>query len=312
LAGLGGVSVWVTQGLVWKGRIAPADPIHNGMAEDHKAAKTHGMVHDPALPQTVARPPRRRFASLRAIGALVLREMSTTHGRSPGGYLWAVLEPAAGIALLSLVFAAAFRSPPMGISFPMFYSTGIVLFMMFNDIHMKVAQSLLYSRHLLAYPTVTFLDAIVARFVLNLITQLMVGYIILVGCMTLFETRVTPNLGVIVQAYALTALLALGIGVLNCYLFTRFEVMQRAWSILMRPMFIISCIFFLFESIPDPYQDYLWFNPLIHVIGLMRRGFYSTYDATYVEPLYVIGIALICMAMGLVLLRRHHRTILHR
>ena len=53
--------------------------------------------------------PRRRFASLRAIAALVLREMSTTNGRSPGGYLWAILEPAAGIALLTIVPGRATR-----------------------------------------------------------------------------------------------------------------------------------------------------------------------------------------------------------
>ncbi|MEM7238462.1 MAG: ABC transporter permease [Pseudomonadota bacterium] len=269
------------------------------------------MDHDTAAPLP-SRPLRRRFASLRAIGALVLREMATTNGRSPGGYIWAVLEPAAGIALLSVVFAAAFRTPPIGISFPMFYSTGMLIFLMFNDLQNKIAQSLLYSRQLLAYPTVTFMDAIIARFALNLMTQLMVGYIILLGCMTLFETRVTPDLPVIVQAYALTALLAIGVGVLNCYLFTRFDVMQRAWSILMRPMFILSGIIFLFEMIPAPYADFLWYNPLIHVTGLMRRGFYSTYEAAYVSPLYVIGLSLVCLTLGLVLLRRHHRDLLTR
>lgn len=268
------------------------------------------MTYDTALPLP-ARQSRRRFASLRAVGALILREMSTTNGRSPGGYLWAVLEPAAGIALLSLVFAAAFRNPPLGVSFPMFYSTGMLLFLTFTDIHNKVAQSLHYSRQLLAYPTVTFLDAIIARFVLNLMTQLMVGYVILMGCMLLFETRVTPDLTIIVEAFALTALLALGIGVLNCYLFTRFDVMQKVWSILMRPMFIISGVFYLFESLPETYSDFLWYNPLVHVIGLMRRGFYGTYDATYVSPAYVTGLSLVCLTAGLVLLRRNHRDLLN-
>lgn len=265
------------------------------------------MSHDAVQP---ARPVRRRFASLRAIGALILREMSTSYGRSPGGYLWAVLEPAGGIVLLSLVFAAAFRSPPLGVSFPMFYATGMLPFLMFTDIHGKIAQALLYSRQLLAYPTVTFMDAIIARFILNLMTQLMVSYVILMGCLVLFETRVTPDLTIIVQAYALTALLAVGIGVLNCYLFTRFQVMQLAWSILMRPMFIISGIFFLFEAVPDIYGDILWFNPLIHITGLMRQGFYGTYDAPYVSVLYVAGLSLVCLALGLVLLRRHHRDLL--
>jgi hypothetical protein len=55
---------------------------------------------------------RPRFlASFRTITALILREMATTYGRSPGGYLWAVLEPVAGVALLSLVFSLALRNP---------------------------------------------------------------------------------------------------------------------------------------------------------------------------------------------------------
>ncbi|MEL6475009.1 MAG: sugar ABC transporter permease, partial [Pseudomonadota bacterium] len=39
----------------------------------------------------MAKRQRRRFASLRSIIALMLREMATSYGRSPGGYLWAVL-----------------------------------------------------------------------------------------------------------------------------------------------------------------------------------------------------------------------------
>ena len=31
-----------------------------------------------------------RFATLRTITALILREMATTYGRSPGGYVWAI------------------------------------------------------------------------------------------------------------------------------------------------------------------------------------------------------------------------------
>ncbi|MEM6933365.1 MAG: sugar ABC transporter permease, partial [Pseudomonadota bacterium] len=129
---------------------------------------------------------KRAFGSGRSISALILREMSTSYGRSPGGYIWAVLEPAAGIALLSLVFSVAFRTPSLGTSFPMFYATGMLLFVMFADVQSKVALSLLFSKQLLTYPTVTFVDAMLARFVLNVITQLMVGYIILAGIMLLF------------------------------------------------------------------------------------------------------------------------------
>lgn len=266
----------------------------------------------PQMPAAGTTGQRRRFASGRTIVALVMREMATSYGRSPGGYIWAVLEPVAGIALLSLIFSAAFRNPALGINFPLFYATGMLPFVMFGDLSAKIAQSLNYSRPLLKYPAVTFLDAIIARFILNTITQLMVGYIVFIGLLTLFKTHVSVDFAVVAEAYMLAALLGLGVGVMNCFLMGMTSLWQPAWSIIMRPMFIISGVFFLFDSMPDKYQAFLWYNPLVHVIGLMRRGFYSNYDAPYVSVGYVLGLSLTLLAFGLLFLLRHYRRILSK
>lgn len=255
--------------------------------------------------------PRRRFASGRAVMALVLREMASSYGRSPGGYLWAILEPVGGIALLTIVFAAAFHAPPLGISFAMYYATGMLPFLLFNDVQSKVATALMYSKQLLTYPTVTYLDAILARFLLNLITQVFVAYLIFVGAALFLETRITPDMPVIIQAFVLGASLALGVGTLNAFLFTKYPVAQRAWSILMRPMFVISGVFILLEDVPAPYDDILWWNPLIHILGLMRAGFYGTYDAAYVSIPYVMMISLGTGVLGLVFLNRYHRDLIN-
>lgn len=263
----------------------------------------------PQRPKTAK---KRSFASIRSIIALILREMATSYGRSPGGYIWAVLEPIAGIAVMTLVFMAVMRSPPLGVSFPIFYATGMLPFSVFMGIQNKVSGGLTYSKPLLAYPPVTFIDSLIARFILDLMTKLLVGYIVLTGCIVLFDTRVTPNLPIIIQSYALAAFLGLGVGTLNCFLFTRFPLYQTAWGIATRPLFIISCVFFLYETIPAQYQTFLWYNPLVHVVGLMRRGFYSTYDAPYVYEPYVIGLSLVSLALGLVFLRRYHTDLLAR
>ncbi len=262
------------------------------------------------LPKRARAHPRRHLATLRAIVALMLREMATTYGRSPGGYLWAVLEPVGGIALLSAVFSVAFHAPQLGINFPMFYATGMVPFLLFNDISGKLATALMFSKQLLVYPSVTFIDALLARFILNLLTQLMVAYIVFSGIMLIMETRVVPDYSIIVTAFALMAFLALGIGTLNAFLFTRFPIWQRAWSVIMRPMFIISGIFLLPENIPQPYRDYLMLNPIAHVIDLTRRGFYPTYDAPEVSIPYVLVISALSLTIGLVFLKRFHRDLL--
>jgi capsular polysaccharide transport system permease protein len=79
---------------------------------------------------------------------------------------------------------------------------------------------------------------------------------------------------------------------------------------MMRPMVLISGVMFTFDSIPQPFRDWLWYNPLMHVTGEMRAGFYFNYAANYVSPAYVFGIALATGLVGMLFLRRYHRDIL--
>lgn len=254
----------------------------------------------------------RHFASLRTITALMLREMATTYGRSPGGYLWAILEPVAGVALLSLVFSFALQSPSIGTNFQLFYATGIIPLGIFTTVSGRVAQAVSFSRPLLAYPSVTFMDSILARFILNMLTQVMVAYLILAGIILIYDTKVIIKLPSIAGALALSGVLALGIGTLNCFLFTRFPLWSQVWSILTRPLFIISCVFMVFDGMPVWARAILWYNPIVHLIGLMRHGFYSSYHATYVSVGYVLAISAVCMVMGLLLLRKHQYSLLER
>lgn len=262
-------------------------------------------------PQKLA-PPTSSFATHRAIGALVLREITTTYGRSPGGYIWAVLEPAAGITLLTIVFSIGFRSPPLGTSFALFYAAGILPLLMYTDISSKLAQTVQFSQALLAYPRVTFLDALIARFVLNLLTQMMVHFMVLGFIMIYLQPTTVLDFSKIAQAYVLVIALALGIGTLNSFLTLAYPIWQTAWSILNRPLFLVSCVFFIFESVPQPYSNYLWFNPIVHIAGLMRDGFYPFYQPSYVSFLYPLGVAAVTFATGLFLLNRYHRDVLDK
>ena len=254
--------------------------------------------------------PTARPTLWRAVGALMLREMSTTHGRVPGGYLWAVAEPLAGIALLSVIFAIGFHAPALGTSFPLFYATGLLPFLAFSDITGKLAQALNFSRPLFAYPAVTVFDAILARLILAGLTQLAVASLLIGGILFLSETRVTPDLAVLMQAAGLLAVLSLGVGVMNCLLIGLMPLWQRIWSIVMRPMFLVSGVFFTYGAIPLPWREILWWNPLIHVVGLVRRGLYPGYDATYASPAYVLALGLSVALLAGIGLMRWSRDIL--
>ena len=255
-------------------------------------------------------PRLRPLASGRSVLALVLREMGTTSGRTSGGYLWAIVEPAAGIALLTLVFSLMLRSPPLGTSFPLFYATGILPFVIYNDVSGKLAQAIRFSKPLLFYPRLTFADALIARFLLSFLTQVLVFCVVCAGVLAMSDGRAVPHALPIMLAILMAAALALGIGTMNCFLFSMFPTWGRIWGVITRPLFLISGIFYTFESLPREIQDMLWYNPLVHVVGQMRRGFYPTYEAAYVDQVYVFTIAIVLLAGGLMLLSRYHRDIL--
>lgn len=267
-----------------------------------------GMTPPPKLRELTR---QRRFATPRAVSALMLREMSTTYGRTPMGYLWAIVQPVAGIILLTLVFSLFLNAPPMGTSFAIFYATGMLPYTIYQDINTKLATSIQFSRQLLIYPSVTALDAVVARFILNFITQILVFYIVVIGLFLIFDSSMSLNYPALALSMAMLAALSFGVGVTNAILFGLFPAWQQVWGILNRPMFLFSGILFLFESIPEPYRSYMWYNPLIHIIGQMRHAFYPYYDIGYVSPLYVFVFSLILICLGIGLLYRYTLRVLN-
>lgn len=255
--------------------------------------------------------PVRRFKSTRAIFALILREMETTYGRNAGGYLWAILEPIAAIALLATVFSLAFSNPPIGTDFVLFYASGYLPFMLYSDVTQKVSTALRFSMPLLAYPAVRYIDAIIGRFILNFLTHILVFALVLPGIVMLRGLTIIVDIYAILMAIVMAAAFILGMGILNAFLFSKVRVWERIWGILNRPLFIISGVLFTYDSVPSPFSDYMWLNPVVHIIGMMRAGLFATYDAAYVSVFYTFTVSAILGVLGLVLLNRYHRDIIN-
>lgn len=258
-----------------------------------------------AQPARIPRTRRMRFA--RTIFALMLREMATTYGRSAMGYLWAIIEPVAALALLSLVFGAFLRTPALGSNFPLFFASGYLPFHLYMSVSNSAARAVQFSRPLLEFPAVTPLDAIIARFLLNFLTFLMVIAIILTGIIIVYDLHQIMDLKRFFGAIFLAGFFALSIGTFNCYLFLAFPSYVQIWAIANRPMFLMSGIFFLFESVPQPFKDIIWYNPMIHVTGLARTGIFPTYEAEYASVSYVVGLSLFFLLSGLHIMRRYLR-----
>ena len=282
------------------------------ITSDDIAAMTSKSATESSPSSGLSPSARPSFGHGRVISALILREMSSRYGRSPGGYVWALLEPLGAIAVLTILFASGLRlrTPALGVSWPLFFCTGILCFQMYQRISNTTASALSYSQALLEYPGVNFMHAIVARFILNVLTALVVACIVFGAVLGLTETRAIIDPVPIAEALSMAALLGLGVGAANAYLATAFPIWGSLWGIATTPLFFLSGILFVFEDMPEFARNILWWNPVIHLVSIMRRGFYPYYEAAFASPVYVMLVALILTAAGFMLLYRHHRNLL--
>jgi capsular polysaccharide transport system permease protein len=270
----------------------------------------------PALPDQDARAPEGRliprFSAFRSIGALVLREMGHTYGRTPGGYVWAVIEPLAGIVILSVAFSLILRHPPLGTSFMLFYASGYLPFTFFSGLARKIQVALNLSRALLSYPRVTWLDAVIARFVLNVVTDILVITVVFIVLFSLIDAHTVIDIMPLLTALVMAAVLGLGVGLMNAFLIGFFPLWGTLWNIMTRPLFIASGVLFTYEGVAPNLQAILWWNPLIHVVSHARTGFYPSYDATFVSMTFVFGVGLTLMAFGMLFLNAWHKLVLEQ
>ncbi len=248
----------------------------------------------------------------RTISALILREMSTSYGRTPGGYLWAVAEPVAIVIVLSVAFSLLLRGPSLGTSFLLFYASAVLPLRMFQNAANSVGGTISFNKALMGYPRVTFVDAILARFLLQMLTQVSVSVIVFHGIIYYENVREIIDPVPIVQAYLGALWLALGVGTLNCYLKFSFPIWQQIWGIATRPLLILSGIFYIYEDLPHVAQQVLWYNPLIHVTGHARTGFFSTYAPEYISFVYVYAFGAIPMLFGVILMYGFGKSMMYK
>ncbi|MBB4187368.1 capsular polysaccharide transport system permease protein [Sinorhizobium terangae] len=245
----------------------------------------------------------------RVVGALLVREMSTRFGSKPGGYVWALLDPAAHILLMTLIFRAIARVPALGTSFALFFATGYIAFQFYQAMTSYLNSAVRANRTLLSYPNVAPIDTVVARFVLQVGTTSLVAFVVLGTIVATMRVETSLHWPAILEAVAMACLCGLGVAMVNCVLFLKYPLYEQVFSILNRPLFLISGVFFLPDSIPAPYHDLVLLNPLVHIIMGFRRGFYPEYRAIGLDMNYLYGFAFLTLFVGMLVFTLSKKTL---
>jgi capsular polysaccharide transport system permease protein len=272
---------------------------------------TSSAQQNASLPRP-QKPKTRKFKFFRVTSALIMREIASSDSRVSLGFLWQFIEPVGSIAIMTLLFQMMIRTPPLGTNFPLFYVTGLVPFQAFLAVSNKVSSTVRFSRPLLEFPAVSVIDAIAARFILNFVIECAVFVILVAGIIWTFKLQVAINIPLAAESLALAGLLALGIGTFNSVLFLAYPLYETVWGVVTRPLMLISGVIFLVDGLPNSMKAWVMWNPLVHVVSMMRGAFYPGANTSFVSPTYLIMLSLVTLTLGLVTLKRFFRDALER
>ncbi|MBV8121279.1 MAG: ABC transporter permease [Alphaproteobacteria bacterium] len=264
-------------------------------------------------PIRIPRPPAGLFAAMqtqwRVIYALIIRETRTRFGDSTLGYGWALLEPTLHIVMLSLVFAVLMHGrPPIGTQFFIFYYTGIIPYHIFVHSSSAMTYAVTANGSLLQLPVVGTFDVIMARGLLELVTDILVAGILLAGFGAIGWGALPDDLGGLAAATAAVWVLGCGFGFINAVVNVFVKSWDKIWAQLTRILYFCSGIFYVPGMMPDWIRDRLAWNPVLHAVDWFRAAFFADYMPHWLDRSYLVAVAGAVLLAGLTLeraLRRH-------
>lgn len=261
-------------------------------------------------------PPPRRTSSLaiflNSLTAFILREFKNRFGLTRLGYLWALFDPAASCAVFVLLHAilrghaeSIYGQNPM-----LFFVLGIVPFFMFNDVTVAQTGAIEASKGLFNYRQIRPIDILLAKSIIEFGLLALVLALFFAACWLLDLPIEVENAALLLLA--LLSLFALGFAAGLCFEVygTLFKELRRAFALGRRGMFFLSGTFYTIEMVPEPYRPYLLWNPVLHLIEIVRDATYVGYRSPGGDWYYVIGSLLVLLFLGLAGYRRYQHLLI--
>lgn len=246
----------------------------------------------------------------RVIHALIIRETRTRFGDSKLGYGWALLEPILHILMLSLVFAVMMRGrPPIGNEFFIFYYTGIIPYHLFVHTSSSMTYAITSNGSLLQLPLVGTFDVLMARGLLELLTDTVVAVILLAGFGAVGLGALPQDFLGVSAAAVVVWLFGCGCGFVNAVITAFAKSWDKIWAQLTRVLYFCSGIFYVPGMMPEWIRDILAWNPVLHAVDWFRASFFPEYEPHWLDRSYLSTVAIVTVLAGLGLERGLRRRL---
>ena len=237
--------------------------------------------------------------------ALFLREALSRLFSGRATWFWLLAEPVFNVAYLLVIFTVVRVTKVGGIDTTVWLMSGMLAFFMFNRTGTQLMNAVSANRALFTYRQVKPIDTVLTRSFLEGFLMAIIATMLLAGT-ALFGHSVIPDDPLaVLKAFFGMWLVGLGFGLITSVAVEMVPELGRVIKLIMMPLYMISGVMFPLSIVPQPYRDWLLFNPVAHGLEAVRLGFASHYHAVpELSIAYIYGFALVSIFLGLALHRR--------
>lgn len=154
---------------------------------------------------------------------------------------------------------------------------------------------------LLQLPLVTTFDVIVARGVLEFVTDIIVAVLMLTGFAAIGLQAFPADFWAPATSLIATVALGFGVGFVNAVVTVFVRSWDRVYAQVTRALYFCSGIFYVPGMMPDWARDLLVWNPLLHAIDWFRSGFFGIYQPHWLDRRYLLISGILAILTGLAL-----------
>lgn len=246
------------------------------------------------------------------LGALILRELQTRHGRHNIGYLWMVVEPMLLATVVTLMHVGEGGGEATWQSMPVFPFTvlGYCNFIIFRNNFTRAEGVLDWSANMMYHSRITIFDILFARMICETAGAIVSAIMLMtIGiALGLAEFPIRPLYVFLGTSELFVWSFGLSLMV-SAYTYGTHFVGR-----LVHPigyfMFPLSGAFITMSLLPEWAREYMAWNPMMAMFETIRYGEFAGADDRYMYQSYVIVHCVVSLFWGLVALR-HVRKYIH-
>lgn len=201
---------------------------------------------------------------------LIWRDVKVRYKQTLLGAAWAILKPVFGMVIFSVIFGRLAGVPTDGVAGPVFYFTGLLPWLFFQDGVAKASNSLVVGRNLV---TKVYFPRMVMPLagVLGGAVDLGLAGVVLVGIMVAYRAPLSPAFWTLPLFLLLTLLIAVGVGLWLSALNVAYRDIAYVTPFLLQAWMYASPVAYSATLIPEGTGQLIYgLNPMAGVIQGFR------------------------------------------